>query len=111
VSQLTDFFRTDITEEFVEYGIQPVSIVLCDRAGECLGYTISLNPVKDVIDNVEVMILHATVFRTYLFGEKLVSNEVFSAEINRRQISIYNTFLCGLHICGDFIKFNEKGIL
>jgi len=109
VSQLTDFYLTHIQEIFVEQGIQPLTIVTCDKQGEVLPFTIGIQPVSLTNDYSKYTHIAVDVIFSGVSGNKLSSRVIFHSELHRDGMTVRNIYQCALHVAGDFIKFYTKG--
>lgn len=109
VSQLTDFFVTDIMPTIVEIGYQRLIIRLCDGSGELYPYIIDLTPALADgtyygLESIQAFVLVADGNDT-----DRPFNIRASFTFERSSMSVSGLYKCALHVCGDFIKFNEKG--
>lgn len=53
--------------------------------------------------------VEAIVYFTTSIDGKLDTTPLFFANIVKGKMKVSTSFKCALHLCGDFIKFNEKG--
>jgi len=109
VSQLTDFYTTDIQEELLEYGFQETRIKMCDKSGEVIPYIITLEPLVTVEDNRRIHYLDVNVFYAPNGETGAGLHRILQARIEFEGRTIRSTYQCALHLAGDTIKFNEKG--
>ena len=109
VSQLTDFYQTDIMEKFLDYGIQPLGINLCTPDGEILPYRIEIDPLGLSPNSFNMQgLLYRVMLLTEYEGEPFQSI-MFTGSIEKGNMMTKGLYKCALHCAGDYIKFNEKG--
>jgi hypothetical protein len=110
VSQLTDFYTTNIQELFTDNGIEEISLTLCEPDGEVLPYRIYLNPDGASYQGHKFTSLSVIVYKiTYL---ETVSTEqpIATFCFGKGKMKVSTIYKCALHCAGDLIKFSEKGI-
>lgn len=110
VSQLTDFYTSNMLEAIIEHGMDEITVYLCDNDGVQLPYKLHLKPEGSRLEFFEVTHLQAFV----LIAEQVVGDiywqPAYHTRIAKNAMKTSNLFKCALHVCGDYIKFNEKGI-
>lgn len=110
VSQLTELYNTTLRDIIIEQGREIMAIHLCDEQGERLPYYIFLHPSTDYNKGESTFELRVSVY--FITNEESYpqGKQIFVARINKEAMSTKAIYQCALHIAGDFIKFNEKGI-
>lgn len=110
VSQLTDFYTTNIMQTLLDNGHQEMHIKLVTPDGEVIPYKIVLEPIKNNDYHFQVDGLVACVCYEEIIAGYSSWKPQFHARVTRNAMSTSNLYKCALHVCGDFIKFNEKGL-
>jgi hypothetical protein len=110
VSQLTDFYQTDIMEKFLDYGIQRLVIKLCTTEGEVLPYRIELDPEGLSHNSFSVQVLRFMVLYDTSNELEPSYSIMFTGSIEKGNMLTKGLYKCALHCAGDYIKFNEKGL-
>lgn len=110
VSQLTDFYSTDMIDLFLDNGMLPVEIKLCDSNGELYPYVIGLDPLGQKANSFQIDGLVFKVMKNIAVNSDPYYEILFTGSIEKGSMVTKNLYKCALHVCGDFIKFNEKGL-
>jgi hypothetical protein len=111
VSQLTDFYTTNIQEVFTDEGIAELTIHMVDDNGEILPYMVVLTPIGAPSGSYKFTSLECILYRKTWFDGKPVLQALFTCSIGKGKMRVSTCYKCALHVCGDVIKFNEKGLI
>lgn len=109
VSQLTSFYDAVLVDALVENLGQVIHIRLVDMDGQLLPFTIVLSPEGFSRRAKNLIGLNVKVKKEERYDGELGWSTPFHLNLQKDHMTTRDLYKCALHICGDFIKFSEKG--
>jgi hypothetical protein len=109
VSQLTNFYDTDISPLLLEEGFQEIDITLCDLSGEVYPFKIKLLPRLDTQTRALKSLIACVRLVEDEIGLDCEPETIFMSDVTKKGMRIREVYQCAMHVCGDYIKFYTRG--